>query len=122
MTTLTIDPAAKLGYLETIGRVSGQPRETEIWWALDGDRIFILSGGGVNKDWVRNFLRTPEVRFRVRDAWVSGVASVVTDTATERRAREVVAGKYYGYDPARDGDLPNAWCRTATPVVIAIGG
>jgi deazaflavin-dependent oxidoreductase (nitroreductase family) len=120
MTTATIDPATKLGYLETIGRASGQPRETEIWWALDGDRIFILSGGGLNKDWVKNFQRTPHVRFRVRDAWVTGVASVVRDPAMERRAREVVAAKYYQYDPARDSDLPNDWTRTATPVVIEL--
>ena len=119
-TTLPIDPTAKLGYLETTGRVSGLPRETEIWWALDGERIFILSGGGLEKDWTRNFLRMPRVRFRVRDVWVTGTASVVDDPATERRAREVVAAKYYGYDPARDTDLPNDWAKTATPVMIAL--
>ena len=120
MSTATIDPAAKLGYLETTGRVSGLPRETEIWWALDGDRIFILSGGGLAKDWTRNFMKSPRVRFRVRNVWVSGTASVVDDPAIERRAREVVAAKYYGYDPARDADLPNAWAKTATPIMIAL--
>ena len=119
-TTLPIDPTAKLGYLETTGRISGLPRETEIWWALDGERIFILSGGGLEKDWTRNFRKTPRVRFRVRDVWVTGTASVVDDPVTERRAREVVAAKYYGYDPARDTDLPNDWAKTATPVMIAL--
>jgi deazaflavin-dependent oxidoreductase (nitroreductase family) len=120
MSTTVIDATAKLGYLETTGRVSGQPRETEIWWALDGDHIFLLSGGGLDKDWVKNFLRTPRVRFRVRDAWVTGTASVVTDPALERRARVAIAAKYYGYDPARDDDLPNSWTRTATPVAIEL--
>lgn len=115
-----LDAHEPLGYLETIGRVSGLPRETEIWWALDGDRIFILSGGGLEKDWTRNFMKTPEVRLRVRDTWVRGVASVVTDPGLDRRAREVVAAKYYGYDPDGDSDLPNAWAKTATPVMIVL--
>jgi deazaflavin-dependent oxidoreductase (nitroreductase family) len=115
-----LDANEPLGYLETTGRVSGLPRETEIWWALDDTRIFILSGGGLEKDWCRNVMKTPEVRFRVRDTWVRGVASVVTDPDVDRRAREVVAAKYYHYDPARDADLPNAWAKTATPVVIDI--
>ena len=120
MTARSIDASEPLGYLETIGRVSGLPRVTEIWWALDGDRIFILSGGGLGKDWIRNVRKTPRVRFRVRDVWVSGIASVVTDPEIERRAREVVAAKYYGYDPARDDELPNAWAKTASPVMIEI--
>ena len=120
MTAATIDPATPLGYLETIGRISGVPRLTEIWWALDGDRIFILSGGGLAKDWTRNMRKTPRVRFRVGEVWVTGTARVVDDPDTERRAREVVSAKYYGYDPARDTDLPNDWSKTATPVVIAL--
>ena len=120
MTAPAIDAGEPLGYLETIGRVSGLPRETEIWWALDGSRIYLLSGGGLAKDWTRNMMKTPRVRFRVRDVWLSGTASVVTDPAIDRRAREVVAAKYYGYDPTRDTDLPNAWAKTATPVVIEL--
>ena len=120
MSTPTLQASEPLGYLETIGRVSGLPRETEIWWALDGDRIFILSGGGLAKDWTRNMLKTPRVRVRVRDAGVTGTASGVDYPAVERRAREVVAAKYYNYDPARDADLPNEWSKTATPVVIAL--
>lgn len=32
-------------YLTTIGRVSGEPREIEIWFGLDGDTLYMLSGG-----------------------------------------------------------------------------
>ncbi len=113
-----IDAASQLGYLETTGRVSGEPRETEIWFAVDGDRLFILSGGGLEKDWVKNFQRHPQVRFRVGEAWVSGTARVVTDPEEEARARRMVSGKYYGFDPDGDAPLPNDWSRTATPVAI----
>lgn len=112
------DPATPLGYLETVGRVSGQLRETEIWFGYEHDTIYILSGGGLNKDWVRNFQKSPNVRFRIGDAWVSGRARVVDDPVLEARIRRVVAGKYYQFDPDGDAPLPNDWSKTATPVVI----
>lgn len=118
MTSTKLDHTASLGYLETIGRVSGQPRETEIWFAVDGQTLFMLSGGGLEKDWVKNFQRQPRVRFRVGDARVAGVARVVADAEEEARARRLVAAKYYGFDPDGDAPLPNEWSRTATPVAI----
>ena len=118
--TPPFDPKTPLGYLETIGRVSGQPRETEIWFGYDAGMIFILSGGGLNKDWVRNLQKTPGVRFRVGDVWVNGTARVVDDPELEARIRRVVAGKYYHFDPDGDTPLPNEWSRTASPVAIEI--
>jgi deazaflavin-dependent oxidoreductase (nitroreductase family) len=112
------DPSTKLGYLETTGRVSGQPRETEIWFAYENGMIYLLSGGGLEKDWIRNFRKTPNVRFRVGETWVSGVASVVEDEALGQRIRRVVAGKYYDFDPDGDTPLPNEWSRTASPIRI----
>ena len=32
-------------YLTTTGRVSGEPREIEIWFALEGGSLYMLSGG-----------------------------------------------------------------------------
>jgi len=114
------DVTTQLGYLETIGRVSGLPRETEIWFAWEDRTIYLLSGGGLNKDWIRNFRKTPRVRFRVGETWLSGTARVVEDPELDRRIRRVVAGKYYGFDPDSDTPLPNDWSRTAVPVVISI--
>jgi deazaflavin-dependent oxidoreductase (nitroreductase family) len=114
------DVASKLGYLETTGRVTGLPRETEIWFAWEDGTIYLLSGGGIAKDWVRNFRKTPAVRFRVGETWVTGTARLVEDPALDARIRRVVAGKYYGFDPDGDAPLPNAWARTAVPVAITV--
>jgi deazaflavin-dependent oxidoreductase (nitroreductase family) len=120
MNEARLDTTAKLGYLETIGRVSGLPRETEIWWVQEGNRIYLLSGGGLEKDWIRNFLKMPQVRFRVRDRWVAGVASIVSDPADVQQARELLAAKYYASTPGQGNGLPNEWTRTAVPVAITI--
>ncbi|HYI25510.1 MAG TPA: nitroreductase family deazaflavin-dependent oxidoreductase [Thermomicrobiales bacterium] len=116
--TPTFDPSTQLGYLETIGRVSGQPRETEIWFGYEANTIYILSGGGLDKDWVKNARGQPNVRFRIGDTWLNGTLRLVTDAAEDARVRRVVAGKYYDIDPDGDDPLPNEWSQTATPVAI----
>lgn len=117
---MSIDAATKLGYLETIGRVSGQPRETEIWFGFENNTIYLLSGGGLAKDWIRNFQKSPQVRFRVNDTWVTGTARIVDDPVLEQRIRRVVAGKYYDFDADGEEPLPNEWSRTASPVAIEL--
>jgi len=52
-------------YLTTRGRVSGRPRRIEIWFALDGDTLYLLSGGRERSDWVKNLRKTPEVALPV---------------------------------------------------------
>ncbi len=116
--TPVFDPSTQLGYLETIGRVSGELRETEIWFAYEANTIAILSGGGLDKDWVKNARQQPRVRFRIGSTWLTGTLRFVTDPDEDTRARRIVAGKYYAFDPNGDDPLPNEWSRTATPVAI----
>jgi deazaflavin-dependent oxidoreductase (nitroreductase family) len=51
-------------YLTTTGRVTGRSHEIEIWYALDGGTIYMLSDNH-GSDWVRNLRRTPEVTVRI---------------------------------------------------------
>ena len=37
-------------YLTTTGRVTGRPHEIEIWFALDGATLYMLSGGRGRSD------------------------------------------------------------------------
>ena len=81
-------------YLTTIGRVSGQPREIEIWFALSGSTLYLLSGGGDRSDWVRNLRADPGVTVRIGDHAFRGTARVVEDAAEQAVARPLVHGKY----------------------------
>jgi deazaflavin-dependent oxidoreductase (nitroreductase family) len=105
-------------YLTTTGRVSGEPREIEIWFALDlrqsEPRLFMLSGGGERSNWVRNLQREPAVTVRIGGVTQPGRARVVTGPDEDARARRLLFDKYsarYG------GDLDN-WRRTAQPVAV----
>ena len=105
-------------YLTTIGRVSGRPHTIEIWFALDGRTLYLLSGGGGRSDWVRNLRRHPEVTVRLgrRDAAeVPGNARVVEPGSDEDDlARRLVSAKY---QPTYGGDL-SSWRRSALPVAV----
>ena len=101
-------------YLTTTGRSTGCPHEIEIWYAADGDTIYLLSGGGDRSDWVRNLRANPAVRVRLDDTTHPAVARVVDDPAEDRRARTLVFDKY---QPRYAGELVS-WRARALPVAI----
>jgi deazaflavin-dependent oxidoreductase (nitroreductase family) len=104
-------------YLITTGRVSGLEREIEIWFALEGSTLYMLSGGRERSDWVRNLIRTPEVGVRIGGRTFSGRARVVIDEDEDARARYLLLEKY---SPRYSGDL-SSWRETALPVAVDLG-
>jgi deazaflavin-dependent oxidoreductase (nitroreductase family) len=101
-------------YLTTTGRVSGEPREIEIWFALDGATVYLLSGGRDRSQWVRNLRRDPDVTLRIAGTTWHGRARIVDDADEDDRARTLLVDKYAaGYS----GDL-DGWRRRALPVAI----
>jgi len=48
-------------YLTTMGRITGKPHEIEIWFGLNDFTLYLLSGGGIKSDWVKNLLKNPSV-------------------------------------------------------------
>jgi deazaflavin-dependent oxidoreductase (nitroreductase family) len=63
-------------YLTTLGRVSGQPREIEIWFTEHGGHFYLVAEREC-ANWVRNILSQPQVKVRVGDAEFDAVARVV---------------------------------------------
>ena len=54
-------------YVTTIGRVTRKPHEIEIWFALEGRTLYLLSGGSDRSDWVKNLRRTPDISVRIAE-------------------------------------------------------
>jgi deazaflavin-dependent oxidoreductase (nitroreductase family) len=101
-------------YLTTTGRVSGAPREIEIWFGHSGATIYILSQGRDRSNWVRNLIRTPEVQVRIGDREFKGTARIVDDGDEDAMARRLLLDKYSaGYS----GDL-TGWGRDSLPVAV----
>jgi deazaflavin-dependent oxidoreductase (nitroreductase family) len=116
-------------YLTTTGRVSGEPREIEIWFGLvvqvvntDGDNpgssrkliVYMLSGGRDRSDWVRNLIADPAVSLRIGAETLAGQARVVEDSREEALARDLLFRKYSaGYS----GDLTD-WRTRSLPIAV----
>lgn len=101
-------------YLTTTGRVTGRPHTIEVWFALDGGTLYVLSGGGTRADWVKNARRTPAVEVRIKDIHARGRARILTSRPEDALARRLLVGKY---QPRSSDDLAE-WGRTALPVAV----
>jgi deazaflavin-dependent oxidoreductase (nitroreductase family) len=99
-------------YLTTTGRLSGEPREVELWFERERDTVYMLSGNGVLSAWVRNLLADPRVTVRIGGETFEGRAEVVSEDAEVARVRAIVAGKY--------DQLESAWRREGVPVAVEL--
>jgi len=101
-------------YVTTTGRSTGRPHTIEIWFAIEGRTLYMLSGGGDRSDWVRNLVHNPETTIRIGGREYDGRARIVADGEEDRLARRLLLEKYA---PTYSGDL-SEWGRTALPVAV----
>ncbi len=104
-------------YLTTIGRVTGNPHQIEIWFGSKNNTLYLLSGGLDKSDWVKNLLKNPAVTVRVGKYTFPATARLVKDAEEEMSARNMVADKYH--ERESDGSL-DEWARTALVVGIDV--
>ena len=100
-------------YLTTTGRVTGRPHTIEIWFAINDETLYMLSGGRGRSDWVKNILRTPEVTVRIDGERFEGRGRVVEGPEEVELARRLLIDKY----ESTPGSLSN-WRDTALPVAV----
>lgn len=106
----------EFGYLTTVGRVSGREHTIEIWFALEGNTIYLLSGGRDKADWVKNIRKQPKVGFRMGEQHFQGQARELEAGQEDSLARQIVVAKY---QPIHNEDLTN-WGQTSLTMAIDI--
>ena len=113
---MSIDPALAAEsycYLTTTGRITGRPHTIEIWFVLQGNRLYMLAGGRNRADWVRNLRRQPRVSVRLGSQTFDGTAGLISDPEEDALARRLLLAKY-----RRSEDSLSEWGRTALPVYV----
>ena len=80
------------------GRKIGKPHRVTIWFVLDGDRLYIGTAS-VNRQWVRNVQKTPQVKLPIGGENFSGAARFLTDRAEHERAMAAIRRKYWMFRP-----------------------
>ena len=77
--------------LETIGRKTGKPRRTPVGDARVGNRLWIVAEHGMKAGYVRNLVRHPRVRVKLRKGlgaqWHRGTAHVLSEDDPRERQR-----------------------------------
>jgi len=74
------EPESQFLYLTTTGRISGLPREIEIWFVQFAGRYYILAEHFHKTQWVQNIIHNSRVRFRVGDREFDATARVLDET------------------------------------------
>ena len=86
-------------YVTTTGRITGQPREIEIWFVAHEGKLYILAEYFYKTQWVKNIKLNPRVHVRVADRDFEATARVLDpelDAATWQAAQRL-AGEKYGW-------------------------
>jgi deazaflavin-dependent oxidoreductase (nitroreductase family) len=86
-------------YLTTTGRVSGQPREIEIWFVEREGRLYILAEHFRKANWVRNIERNARARIRLGDHRFDATGRVLDPVrdAEQWNAVQQLARDKYGW-------------------------
>jgi deazaflavin-dependent oxidoreductase (nitroreductase family) len=80
-------PAQQL--LETVGRVSGQPRITPIGGCEVGNEFWLVSEFGDRSQYIRNIKANNRVRVRLHGRWHTGTAHLLPDDDPRTRLRSL---------------------------------
>ncbi|MFD1716235.1 nitroreductase/quinone reductase family protein [Georgenia deserti] len=75
--------------IETVGRKTGQPRQTPVGGRLIGHSFWLVSEFGMQSQYVRNIVANPHVRVRFANQWHRGTARVMRDDDARARLRKL---------------------------------
>jgi deazaflavin-dependent oxidoreductase (nitroreductase family) len=108
------NPIDDFCYVTTTGRRTGTPHRIEIWFARDGDTVYLLSGGGRTSDWVQNLAADPAVQVELDGAVRPARARILDEGDEGEHAKSLVFTKYA---TRYEGDLVS-WRQRALPVAL----
>ena len=76
------------------GRSSGRSFTYPIWFALDGDRLYLIPVKGSDTQWYKNLRKTPTIRLSARGKTLTTTARILTDRADLDKVIEKFRDKY----------------------------
>ena len=80
------------------GRKSGKPYKVTIWFAVAGEQVY-LTTANVQRQWVQNVRKTPQVSLLIGGVLFEGEARFLDDPSEHARAMAAIREKYWIYTP-----------------------
>lgn len=76
------------------GRTSGHPHSNTVWFALDGDTLYLIPVRGSDTEWYKNLRRTPTIQLSARGKTFTADSHILTDQAQLNKILEKFRAKY----------------------------
>ena len=76
------------------GRTSGRTYSYPIWFALDGDKLYLIPVKGSDTGWYKSLRKTPTLRLAARGKTLTAGARLITDKAQLDNILEKFRDKY----------------------------
>jgi len=76
------------------GRTSGRSLTYPVWFALDGDKLYLIPVKGSDTDWYKNLRKTPAIRLQASGKTFTTSARLLTDQTQIGEVLEKFRDKY----------------------------
>lgn len=76
------------------GRTSGRSLSYPIWFAVDGDTLYLIPVKGSDTEWYKNVRKTPTIRLTARGKTLTASVRFLTDQAQLDKVLEKFRDKY----------------------------
>ncbi len=76
------------------GRMSGRSLSYPVWFALDGEKLYLIPVKGSDTDWYKNLRKTPTIGLAARGKTLTASARLITDEAQLDKILEKFRDKY----------------------------
>jgi deazaflavin-dependent oxidoreductase (nitroreductase family) len=84
--------------LTVTGRSSGREITIPVWFAREGDQLYLVPVRGSDADWYKNVPKTPTIRLAAGGAQLSARATPVTDAAEVAHILDLFRARYGARD------------------------
>jgi PPOX class probable F420-dependent enzyme len=80
------------------GRKSGKPYNVKIWFAVEGDKVYIGTADASHQ-WIRNVQKTPRIRLSAGGENFEGEARFLVDRTEHEHVMTLLRRKYWLFRP-----------------------
>jgi deazaflavin-dependent oxidoreductase (nitroreductase family) len=84
--------------ISVVGRKSGRTISIPVWFALEGNNLYLLPVQGSDTQWYKNVLKNPSIRISARGEEAGFRAAPVTDAKAVKTVVEKFREKYGAKD------------------------
>ena len=85
---------AQIIEITVTGRTSGRSLSYPVWFALEGDKLYLIPVKGSDTDWYKNLRKTPTIRLEARGKTFTTNARLLTDEAQIGKVLKKFRDKY----------------------------